>query len=224
MEEIFDRWPDRYEQWFQTPLGRLVKEYENDLIIEMLTPGPGERILDAGCGNGVFTFSLLVAGAQVDGLEISLPMLLRAKEAFADYPFQGVQGNMLTLPFPDDTFDKVVSITAIEFIHDARRAIGEAFRVTKSGGCIVVATLNGLSPWATERKEAAKRGHSLFKHAIFRSPSEIRDLAPVEGSIETAIHFQKDADPHSARRIEESSRLKGPSTGAFVAARWIKPA
>lgn len=224
MEEIFDKWPEKYEQWFRTPIGRLVKDYEDDLILRMLKPRSGERVLDAGCGNGIFTLSLLVAGAQVDGLEISLPMLSMAKEAFADYPFRGVQGDMLSLPFPDDTFDKVVSITAIEFIHDARGAIREAFRVTKPGGCIVVATLNSLSPWAAERREAAKKGHSLFKHAIFRSPSDIGNLAPVEGTTETAIHFQKDADPHSARRIEESDLSKGLSTGAFVAARWIKPA
>jgi ubiquinone/menaquinone biosynthesis C-methylase UbiE len=223
MEELFDHWPDKYERWFQTPIGRLVEEYEKRLILEMLQPGPGERILDAGCGSGVFTRPLLAAGAQVDGLEISLPMLRRAKERLAGYPFRSIQGDMRHLPFPDNQFDKFLSITAIEFIEDARGAVLEAFRVTRPGGVILVATLNSLSPWAARRKEAAKKGHSLFQQAIFRSPAEIHDLAAVEGTARTAVHFQKDEDVAKAREVEETGEKKGLSTGAFLAVRWLKP-
>lgn len=59
MAEIFDEWPERYDQWFRTPIGRLVREEESKLILEMLRPGHGERILDAGCGTGVFTLDML---------------------------------------------------------------------------------------------------------------------------------------------------------------------
>lgn len=223
MEEIFDDWPGRYEQWFKTPIGTLVKEYENELIMEMLDPRQGEEILDAGCGTGIFTLSLLVAGAYVTGLEISLPMLLGAKKILAGYPFRSIQGDMTALPFLDHTFDKVISVTAIEFIEDAGHAIGEAFRVTKPGGCIVVATLNGLSPWATRRKEAGEKGHPLFRHAIFRSPREMGALSPAEGTIRTAVHFQKDHAPNQAKIIERKGRLSGLSTGAFLVGKWVKP-
>ncbi len=183
MEELFDQWPEKYEQWFQTPIGRLVEEYENRLILEMLQPLPGEKILDAGCGSGVFTRHLLAAGAQVDGLEISLPMLQRAREISAGYPFRSIQGDMLHLPFRDNRFDKVISVTAIEFVQDAGVAVLEAFRVTRPGGVVLVATLNSLSPWASRRLEAAKKGHPLFNQAIFRSLAEIRTLAAVDGIV-----------------------------------------
>jgi len=65
------------------------------------------------------------------------------------------------------------------------------FRVTKHGGVVVIATLNSLSPRAQRRKEAAKKGQSLFERAIFRSPDEMKGLSPVEGIAETAIHFEK---------------------------------
>jgi hypothetical protein len=97
------------------------------------------------------------------------------------------------------------------------------FRVTKPGGCIVVATLNSLSPWAQRRKSAAKKGHSLFKHAIFRSPDEIKGLSPVEGIVETAIHFEKNDDLEIVQKIEKLGSKKGLNTGAFLAARWLKP-
>lgn len=223
MENIFDPWPVKYDQWFQTPIGRLVEEYESGLILELLQILPGERILDAGCGSGLFTRHLLAAGAQVEGLEISLPMLRRAKERSAGYPFRSIQGDMLHLPFQDNRFDKFLSVTAIEFIEDAGAAVQEAFRVTKPGGSIVVATLNSLSPWASRRKEAAKKGHPLFKHAVFRSPGEMKGLAPIEGIVKTAIHFQRDEDPRLAKEVEEAGRLEGLMTGAFLAARWAKP-
>jgi len=72
---LFDDWPDRYDQWFKTPIGKLVKETEADLIHELLCLKRGEKLLDAGCGTGIFTFDFLFQGAEVVGLDISLPML-----------------------------------------------------------------------------------------------------------------------------------------------------
>ena len=221
--EIFDEWPEKYDQWFETPIGRLIKQYESALILHMLNPGPGEKILDAGCGTGIFTFDLLSAGAEVLGLEISLPMLLRAGKKLKVYPFRMLQADMRHLPFTDGAFDKAVSVTAVEFLEDAKPAIDELFRVTRPGGCIVVATLNSRSSWAGRRKEAAKKGHSLFKKAFFRSPEEIRTFSPLEGVIKTAIHFEKSEHPIQAERIEKEGQMKGLDTGAFLVARWEKP-
>ena len=156
---VFDQWPDRYDRWFQTPIGKLIKTYETELILEMLRPSKGELILDAGCGTGVFTKDFIIAGAKVVGLELSFPMLARAGEKLSGTPFLMIQGDMKKLPFADHVFDKAVSVTAIEFIKDARDAVDELFRVTKPGGLIVVATLNSLSPWAERRKVSGKKGH-----------------------------------------------------------------
>jgi ubiquinone/menaquinone biosynthesis C-methylase UbiE len=218
-DKLFDEWPETYDRWFTTPIGTLVKQYETELILDLLKPGPGEEILDAGCGTGIFTLDLLSAGSRVTGLDVSLPMLRRAKK----YPFEVVVGDILALPFPGEIFDKVVSITALEFVAEATAAIDELFRVTKRGGCIFVATLNSLSPWATRRKKEARKGHKLFQKAFFRSPDEILFLAPVNGIARTAIHFQKDDDPRIAAEIESEGRSKGLNTGAFVAVRWQKP-
>jgi len=223
MAEVFDKWPKRYEEWFKTPIGRLVETYERQLVFEMLSPKPGERILDAGCGIGIFARNLLDEGAEVTGLEISLPMLRRASDGFRNQGFQCVQGDMLHLPFPDGLFDKTVSITAIEFLEDAESAVREMFRVTKPEGCVVAATLNSLSPWAERRRESARKGHSVFRHAIFRSPDQLLGLSPVDGTAKTAIHFQRNGDPQAARQIEADGNRKGLETGAFIAARWVKP-
>ncbi len=78
---LFDEWPDRYDEWFETPSGALVKQFESELLLDLLRPRQGETILDAGCGTGVFTLDILAFGPRVVGLEISRPMLTRGTPA-----------------------------------------------------------------------------------------------------------------------------------------------
>ena len=130
---------------------------------------------------------------------------------------------MMSLPFSDGVFDKTVSMTALEFAADAAVAVAELFRVTRKGGTVVATTLNSLSPWAIRRKRKAAKGHRLFQNVFFRSPDEMRAIAPVDGIVKTAIHFAKDTDPESAPEIEKEGRALKLNTGALLAARWIKP-
>ena len=221
-EHIFDAWPERYDQWFQTPIGSLIREYESRLVLNLLRPAPGENILDAGCGTGVFTVDLLRRKARVAGLEISRPMLLAARAKWQAEPFWPVQGDMLTLPFGDACFDKVVSVTALEFITEGRQAVRELFRVTKKGGLVVVSTLNSRSPWAKRRKAKARDGDRIFQQMIFRSPEELDALAPVPGELRSAIHFPKNEQPERARSLETKGSELGLMTGAFLAVCWTK--
>jgi ubiquinone/menaquinone biosynthesis C-methylase UbiE len=222
---LFDDWPERYDLWFTTPSGRLVREAEATLVNDMLRPVPGEMILDAGCGTGVFTLDFLAAGALVVGLDISGPMLSAAAKKAKGHRFVAVQGDMLALPFVDDFFDKSASVTALEFIEDGRRAIAELFRVTRPGGLVIVGTLNSLSPWAARRRAKTDRGERhVLEGAFFRSPTELLALSPVPGSASTAVHFEKDDEPERAREMERAGRAHHSDKGAFVAARWVKPA
>ncbi|MDI6727120.1 MAG: class I SAM-dependent methyltransferase [Smithellaceae bacterium] len=221
---IFDDWPERYDQWFEPPVGRLIRDYESQLVMELLQPGRGEFILDAGCGTGVFTRDILERGATVIGLDISLSMLRRFREKCRSFPAEALKGDILHLPFGDGVFDKTLSITAIEFIEDGPAALAELFRVTRPGGLIVVATLNSQSPWAARRSSDARtKGHPIFDKTIFRSPRELMACSPVPGNFRTAIHFSKDEDQAKIGLIEEEGKRRNPDSGAFLIAAWRKP-
>ena len=222
-DRLFDDWPEKYDRWFETPIGALVKKYENELLLDFLQPRPDEHILDVGCGTGIFTGNIMGFGSRVTGLDISYPMLKRAEVKTKGLPFRAVAGDMRYLPFADECFDKTVSMTALEFIVEGRAAVADLFRVTKKGGVVVVTTLNSLSPWADRRKKEADKGHTLFQRMIFRSPDDMHALSPADGTVKTAIHFLKDDDPRRAPEIEREGNKNGLDTGAFVAARWIKP-
>ena len=221
--KVFDQWPDKYDAWFKTPIGRLIRKYESDLILKMLTPSSGERILDAGCGSGVFSGDLISVGCQVFGLDLSFPMLTRSAEKHAGTSLCLCQGRLEHLPFVNDAFHKTVSITAIEFVEDARATLRELFRVTRPGGIIVVATLNSSGPWAERRKISGKEGHPIFQKVRFRSPEEMTALSEIEGVVESAIHFRKEDTPDNAEMAEREGRKGGLKTGAFLAVRWQKP-
>jgi len=223
IEQRFDEWAHKYNQWFDTPIGALVKHVEGEILYNFIQPESSDTILDAGCGTGIFTRDLVEAGASIVGLEISSDMLKCGIAKLSTTRFAGVQGDMLTLPFADNSFDKTVSVTAIEFIADARQAVAELFRVTKPGGMVVVATLNRLSPWAERRRRSGEKGHSLFKKVFFRSPVEVADLSPVAGEYRTAVHFEKNTDPSRAAVFEKRGRTAGLDTGAFLVFQWEKP-
>ena len=165
---------------------------------------------------------VMALGPIITGVDISRPMLRKALHKTNQAVFTGICADMCALPFEDNAFDKVLSMTAIEFIADAKQAIDEFDRVTKKGGSIVVTTLNSLSPWADRRLDAAKKGHPLFEKIFFRSPDEMRSLVPVNPVVRTAIHFQKEDCLSDISKIERHGKENHPDKGAFLAVKWNK--
>ena len=222
IKTLFDTWTSRYDSWFETPSGILIKQYESRLLLELLNPLSGDKILDVGCGTGIFTMDVMALGPIITGVDISQPMLRKAMNKTSQSGFTGICADMRALPFEDNSFDKVLSMTAIEFIADAKKAIDEIDRVTKKGGSIVVTTLNSLSPWADRRLDAAKKGHKLFEKIFFRSPDEICSLVPANAVVRTAIHFQKEDRLSDIAKIERQGKENHSDKGAFLAVKWNK--
>ncbi len=218
----FDTWTEPYDRWFTTPIGRLVYAYESELLLELLDPQPGERILDAGCGSGIFTGRVLARGATVVGLDLSLPMLHAALRRHAGARFLGLCADLSALPCADGCFDRVWSMTAIEFIEDAARTLAELERVTRPGGTIVVTTLNSLSPWAEERTQKGRAGHELFSRVFFRSPDEMRALIGSDCVVRTAVHFRKGDPVDQAPVLERAGHEAGSDRGALLAVKWLR--
>lgn len=222
IKPLFDTWTTRYDRWFETPCGTLIKQYESELLLELLNPLPMDKILDVGCGTGIFTIEVMAFGPMITGIDISRPMLRKAMDKTGQSGFTGICADMCALPFADNSFDKVLSMTAIEFVEDAKKAIDELDRVAKKAGTIVVTTLNSLSPWAKRRRNTAKKGHDLFEKIFFRSPDEMRSLVPANPVIKTAIHFQKQDGLSDMVNSERQGKENQSDKGAFLAVQWNK--
>jgi protein-L-isoaspartate(D-aspartate) O-methyltransferase len=91
---------------------------------------PGDRILDVGCGKAflLFDFTQAVPGVEVTGLDISRYAIDHGKEEIRN---RLVEGTAARLPFADDAFDLVISITTLHNLHcyDLAVALEEIERV-----------------------------------------------------------------------------------------------
>ncbi len=114
-------------------------------MVRQAVPLQDCRILDVGCGLGMYTDAFLRYSNEVYGIEIEHD---RAMEAIPRA--RGIaQAIGESLPFPDCTFDVVFSHEVLEHVSDDRRAMVEMARVTRRGGYVVIFAPNRLWPWET---------------------------------------------------------------------------
>jgi len=97
----------------------------------------GDRALDAACGTGDLALADLAAGAsRVTGLDFSERMLERARRKSA--AIEWVQGDMLALPFADETFDAATVGFGVRNVADLELALRELRRVLRPGGRVAI--------------------------------------------------------------------------------------
>jgi demethylmenaquinone methyltransferase/2-methoxy-6-polyprenyl-1,4-benzoquinol methylase len=93
---------------------------------------PGSRVLDACCGTGDLAVACREAGGDVVGLDFSERMLERAR-AKSD-AIDWVRGDLLELPFPDESFDAATVGFGIRNVQDLEAGLRELARVLRPGG------------------------------------------------------------------------------------------
>jgi len=115
-------------------------ESRRSTFLSMLSPRPGEKILDVGAGKGAIASVVQNAGkSEVYALD---PNKKRVAFIEKNHPnLKGSVGDADKVPFPDGFFDKVYSTMAVHHYHDQRRSFKELARVLKPGGLLVVADL-----------------------------------------------------------------------------------
>jgi len=161
--------PAEYDAWYDSPRGRWIGEAEYRLLLDLLGPRPGERLLDVGCGTGWFTRRLAaMPGLHVTGVDVDAQWLefARGRDARSAY----LTGDARALPFADRSFDRVVSVAALCFVADWRVALEEILRVTRSRFAIGLLNRNSLL-W---REKGQGGGSGAYRGAHWHTHREIR--------------------------------------------------
>lgn len=134
-------------------------------LVDLMAPRPGEAILDVGCGAGSLDRLLArrLGGANAITAVDTNPFLLGeaatlAKAEGLDGLVRFAPGNAEALPFADETFDCIFSVTVLEEC-DADRALAEMVRVAKPGGRVgvIVRSLDLPQWWSAAVPEAIRR-------------------------------------------------------------------
>jgi SAM-dependent methyltransferase len=134
---------------------------------------PGEHVLDLGCGAGRHAFEVYRRGAHVVAFDMDADELAQVAKMFGAMEYAGevpagasattVRGDALGLPFPDNSFDKIIAAEVLEHIPDDMSAMGELLRVLKPGGRLAVTVPSWLPEricWAlSEDYHTAPGGH-----------------------------------------------------------------
>jgi len=101
-----------YDAWYDTERGRWVGATEFRLLSRLLRAQPGDTLLDVGCGTGWFTRRFAEEGFLATGLDAN-PDWLAFARAKGPPAIRWIAGDAHSLPFPDRSFDRVVSVAAL---------------------------------------------------------------------------------------------------------------
>ena len=164
----------------------------------------GRRVLEVGLGYGTVAELLARAGADYHGLDIADGPVAMARARLERVPGarpeQVQQGSALELPFPDASFDRVVSIGCLHHTGDLARAVAEVRRVLRPGGELLLMVYN---------RHSARR---VLLWPLLAARHRLVAGAPTpEEWLRHANDGTADGDARAAHRLRDRGRAARPA-------------
>lgn len=197
--------PQIYERWWRPALGRLAKGVlgpgmsgERQIVRQLLSLSPGQRVLDIACGPGNFSREFARAiGPEglVVGIDVSPTMLARAAQetrAARIDQLALVRGDAQELPFRDAAFDGICCFAALHLFADPFRALDRMTSVLARGGRIAIFTsVGGRSPLLRPGEALVGRasGMRLFGVDEITGALERRGFGDIQQRLAGATQF-----------------------------------
>lgn len=173
-----------------------------------------QRVLDVGCGGGLLSEPLRLAGAHVTGIDVSENALVaarnhaRARALSIDY----LRSPAERLPFADGSFDAAVAFDVLEHISDLPSSIAEISRVLSRGGRLIYDTMNRTLLcritviWIGERLWRGGPPRGTHDWRRFIKPRELVELLEANGirNVETRGYMPVGVDLHGRLSMHRS--------------------
>jgi ubiquinone/menaquinone biosynthesis C-methylase UbiE len=224
----FNELATRYDAWYQTPIGAVAHQMEQEAVFALAEVKTGERVLDIGCGTGIYMLELARRDVHVVGVDPSMEMILIAREKFRQAGLKGcfICGSAEALPFRPERFDLALAVSSLCFVGRPDRAVEEMHRILKSGGRIVVGEFNRFSLWAFLRRLKGLFRETIYNQAHFWGRWELERLLRRRGfsldAVQVLLYFPPinlQAFLKGARFMERVIKKFLPGTGAFIVLR-----
>lgn len=205
--------PERFFEQYRTPPLKLVSLVNLFLharrrkVLELIGDVSGKRVLDVGCGSGVFIVELTKRGAYVVGVDYSNKMLEEAKRqlSFFKVPksrYTVKNADATKLPFKNGEFDVILATGLTDYLSDQQNKlfIKEAKRVLAKNGKLIVSFPVAESPFSFLRSGVGLK----IRQKLFNLP-------PIENS------FTKDR----IKNLFAAVKLKGQSFDKIFSTMWL---
>ena len=202
-------------------------------LVDRIGIGPGETVLDLGCGDGTTALPAAERGAQVTGVDIAANLVAagnRRAEAAGLSNIRFEEGDASNLEaIEDGKFDRVVSIFGAMFAPNPDNVASEMVRVTKPGGQIVMGNWIPGDPTLVAQILKTSAAFSPPPPEGFVSPMQwgqedkVRERFAQAGIPEDAISFERDTmtfrhDGPPSGLVERFTQFYGPTMNALDAA------
>jgi 2-polyprenyl-6-hydroxyphenyl methylase/3-demethylubiquinone-9 3-methyltransferase len=197
--------------WREIPEGLppTALELRSRFLLERVRPG--ERVLDVGCGEGIFAAALTRAGAEVLAADIAEEPLRRAAARQPGLELALLPGEH-DWGLPDAAFDVVWAGEVIEHVADTAAWMSELRRVLRSGGRLLLSTpavgpaqLVAAAVW---RRSFAERFDPLADHLRFYSRRTLAALINEFGFQEIAVHARGGVPAARSQLLAEAVRSR----------------
>ncbi|MFA5322938.1 MAG: class I SAM-dependent methyltransferase [Smithella sp.] len=157
----------------KTPRSDYIFARQKELILDLVAPRSGERVLDIGCGTGHNLQIFSEKWCSLTGIDSSRENLEIARKKYGDHA-ELVLAEPEDIPFSDNEFDIVTLIHVLEVSENPRKVLEEAIRVCR--GRIFIGFLNNYSFFGTRQSLKENFGFRLSTKMRFFSFPEIRNM------------------------------------------------
>jgi ubiquinone/menaquinone biosynthesis C-methylase UbiE len=184
---------DAFEDWLMDRIARRptgeraravygaedVHDFARRAILGALQPGPGDRLLDVGCGGGLLLRDAIARGARATGLDHSADMVALARERAPRSTV--VLGTAESLPFPGDAFTAVSMSIVFLFLPNPLAVLRECRRVLAANGALAVYTTSA------ELRGTPAAPEPFASRSYFHSDMELVELGRRAGFVDVVV-------------------------------------
>ncbi|MBN1554091.1 MAG: class I SAM-dependent methyltransferase [Phycisphaerae bacterium] len=216
---LFDFGPSarEYDRWYETPEGKAHDRAQKQDVRRFLhSVRAGECLCDVGCGTGHWSAFFAELGYRVTGIDVSEEMIDVARSRVLNATFQ--KSDVYDLPFAEGSFDVTAAMATLEFLPAPAEALREMVRCTRSGGRILIGTLNRLAP--LNRQRVAEHKPPYASARLF-SPGELVNLLAPWGRVRMAAsrpEFSLETKSRMRKILERVGGKRKQLQGPFLVA------
>jgi SAM-dependent methyltransferase len=198
----FGREWQRFSEFTDDEIARGGREYFEDLLPDAALRGA--RVLDVGCGSGRWTRYLAARAAFVEAADPSDAAGVAARATAGLPNVRVVQAGVASLPYPDASFDIVVSVGVLHHVPDTQAAVSRLVELLRPGGLLYLYLYYALDgrPWSYR---AAFHASRTLRAVISRLPGPAKVVASDVAAV--TIYWPLITLARTLRRVRPGSAM-----------------